>query len=135
MESTKKMLVPENDVRFVIQTYDKVDYNSKLFKWVCLTAQWYLYCTLSKEPDWLILSHFSRFIYPDGQPKECPIQPDGTHRTPKFRSGLDQQLQSAIPFVKRAEPVEIYNKDGIIASIMTGDCEVMDLVRFLGSYS
>ena len=32
MESTKKTLVPENDVRFVIQTYDKVDYNSKLFK-------------------------------------------------------------------------------------------------------
>ena len=71
----------------------------------------------------------------DEQAKICPIQPDGTHRTPKFRSGLDQQLQSAIPFVKRAEPVKIYNKDGIIASIMTGDCEVMDLVKFVGSYS
>lgn len=44
--------------------------------------------------------------------------------------GLDQQLQSAIPFVKHAKPVEIYAKDGIIASIMTGDCGVMDIVKF-----
>ena len=32
MESTKKDLIPENDIRFVIQTADKVDCNSDLFK-------------------------------------------------------------------------------------------------------
>ena len=32
MESTKKVLIPENDIRFVIQTADKVDCNSNLFK-------------------------------------------------------------------------------------------------------
>ena len=34
MESTKNVLIPENDIRFVIQTADKVDCNSNLFKWV-----------------------------------------------------------------------------------------------------
>ena len=32
MESTKKVLIPENDMRFVIQTADKVDSHSNLFK-------------------------------------------------------------------------------------------------------
>ena len=40
---------------------------------------------------------------------------------PKFRPSISQELRSAIPFAKHAAPVEVYSRDGIVASIMTGE--------------
>ena len=115
MESTKKVLIPENDARFVIQTADKVDCNSNLFKWVhCnIILPWNNTCTNQ------------RFINPDGDPSQCPIQLEGVRKMPKFVPGITQQLRSAIPFAKHAAPVEVFSRDGIVASIMTGECPSM----------
>ena len=50
----------------------------------------------------------------------CPIQVEGVRKMPKFSDGITQELRSAIPFAKHAHPVEVFSKDGIVASIMTG---------------
>ena len=54
-----------------------------------------------------------------------PIQLEGIRKMPKFRPGISQELRSAIPLAKHAEPVEVFSRDGIVASIMTGESPLL----------
>jgi hypothetical protein len=59
-------------------------------------------------------------VFPDGDTGRCPIQLDGVRRIPKFLPATAQELRSAIPMAKHAASIEVFAKDGVTASIMTG---------------
>jgi len=92
MTPTKNLLLPENDIRFLVQTAEQVKPETKLFK----------------------------FVFPEGDTAAVPVYIDGIRKAPKFLPGTSQELRSAIPLAKHAASVQAFSKDGVTASIITG---------------
>jgi len=92
MTPSKNILIPENDIRFHVQTAEPIATNSNLFK----------------------------FVFPSGSTDACPLQLEGVKKVPTFRPHVDQELKMAIPLAKHASTVKLFHKDGVNASIMTG---------------
>ena len=63
------------------------------------------------------------------------IQLEGIRKMPKFRPGISQELRSAIPLAKHAEPVEVFSRDGIVASIMTGESPLTKMLLHIALIS
>ena len=62
-----------------------------------------------------------RFVFPTGDKDDCPLKLDGARKLPVFSTHTDQELRMAIPLAKHARIVKLFNKDGVNASIMTGN--------------
>merc|ERR1712059_55096 len=92
MQHSKNLFIPENDVRFHVRTSEQIKPGSNLFK----------------------------FVYPEGDTSKSPLLVEGVRKKPVFPQDIDQELKVSIPMAKHSKLVELFNKDGVIAPIVTG---------------